>query len=71
MFDKELTMKATNYEEGRQTPKSLVGLRHVGLSAQNPAALADFYHVVLGLDIVPTDTGDTQVGTTLVRTASQ
>ena len=49
-------MKVTNYEEGRQTPKGLIGLRHVGLSAQNPAALADFYHVVLGLNIVPTDT---------------
>ena len=34
----------------------LVGVRHVGLSAQNPAALAGFYHDVLGLDIVPTDT---------------
>ena len=34
----------------------LIGVRHVGLSAQNPAALADFYHDVLGLDIVSTDT---------------
>jgi catechol-2,3-dioxygenase len=34
----------------------LIGVRHVGLSAQNPAVLAGFYHDVLGLDIVPTDT---------------
>jgi catechol 2,3-dioxygenase len=34
----------------------LIGVRHVGLSAQNPIGLADFYHDVLGLGIVPTDT---------------
>jgi catechol-2,3-dioxygenase len=39
----------------RKMPQ-LIGVRHVGLSAQNPAALADFYHDVLGLDIVSTDT---------------
>ena len=49
-------MKITNYEKEGRRPKSLIGLRHVGLSAQNPAVLADFYHVVLGLDIVSTDT---------------
>jgi catechol-2,3-dioxygenase len=36
----------------------LIGVRHVGLSAQNPVVLADFYHDVLGLGIVPTDTAD-------------
>jgi len=49
-------MKITNYQKEGRRPKSLIGLRHVGLSAQNPAVLADFYHVVLGLDIVSTDT---------------
>ena len=34
----------------------VIGVRHVGLSAQNPAVLAEFYYDVLGLDIVSTDT---------------
>jgi catechol-2,3-dioxygenase len=34
----------------------LIGVRHVGLSARDPAALAEFYHDVLGLQVVPTDT---------------
>jgi catechol 2,3-dioxygenase-like lactoylglutathione lyase family enzyme len=34
----------------------VIGVRHVGLSAQNPAVLADFYHDVLALEIVSTDT---------------
>ena len=34
----------------------VIGVRHVGLSAQNPAVLADFYHDVLALKIVSTDT---------------
>jgi catechol-2,3-dioxygenase len=37
------------------TPR-VVGVRHVGLSARDPAALAEFYRDVLGLQVVPTDT---------------
>ena len=38
-----------------ETPQ-VIGVRHVGLSARDPAALAAFYHDVLGLQVVPTDT---------------
>jgi catechol-2,3-dioxygenase len=34
----------------------VIGVRHVGLSARDPAALAAFYRDVLGLQVVPTDT---------------
>ena len=37
------------------TPR-VVGVRHVGLSARDPAALAEFYRELLGLQVVPTDT---------------
>jgi catechol-2,3-dioxygenase len=40
---------------GRGTPQ-VIGVRHVGLRARDPAALAAFYHDVLGLQVVPTDT---------------
>ena len=39
----------------QETPQ-LIGVRHVGLSARDPAALAEFYRDVLGLQVVPTDT---------------
>ena len=39
----------------RETPQ-VIGVRHVGLSARDPAALAAFYQDVLGLQTVPTDT---------------
>jgi catechol-2,3-dioxygenase len=39
----------------RETPQ-VIGVRHVGLSARDPAALAVFYQDVLGLQVVPTDT---------------
>ena len=39
----------------RETPQ-VIGVRHVGLSARDPAALAEFYQDVLGLQVVPTDT---------------
>ena len=39
----------------KRTPQ-LIGVRHVGLSARDPAALAAFYRDVLGLQVVPTDT---------------
>ena len=34
----------------------VIGVRHVGLSARDPAALALFYRDVLGLQVIPTDT---------------
>jgi catechol-2,3-dioxygenase len=36
----------------------VIGLRHVGLSARDPAALAEFYRDVLFLHVVPTSTSD-------------
>jgi catechol-2,3-dioxygenase len=39
----------------RETPQ-VIGVRHVGLSARDPTALAEFYRDVLGLRIVPVDT---------------
>ena len=39
----------------KRTPQ-VIGVRHVGLSARDPAALAEFYQDVLGLQVVPTDT---------------
>ncbi len=39
----------------QETPQ-VIGVRHVGLSARDPAALAEFYRDVLGLQVVPTDT---------------
>ena len=38
----------------RETPQ-VIGVRHVGLSARDPAALAEFYRDVLGLQTVPVD----------------
>jgi catechol 2,3-dioxygenase-like lactoylglutathione lyase family enzyme len=40
-----------------ETPQ-VIGVGHVALSARDPAALADFYCDVLGLQVVPTDTSD-------------
>lgn len=40
----------------KQARPRVVGVRHVGLSAQNPSVLAEFYHDVLGLAAVATDT---------------
>ena len=39
----------------QETPQ-VIGVRHVGLSARDPAALAEFYTDVLGLQVVPVDT---------------
>jgi catechol-2,3-dioxygenase len=38
----------------RDVPQ-LIGVGHVGLSARDPAALAEFYRDVLGLQVVPVD----------------
>jgi catechol-2,3-dioxygenase len=40
----------------QQDMPQVIGVRHVGLSARDPAALAEFYRDVLGLQVVPTDT---------------
>ena len=40
----------------QQESPQVIGVRHVGLSARDPAALAAFYRDVLGLQVVPTDT---------------
>ena len=39
----------------------VIGVHHVGLSARDPAALAAFYHDVLGLEVVGGSTADTPV----------
>ena len=44
----------------QETPQ-LIGVRHVGLSARDPAALAEFYHDVLGLQVVGGSAADTSV----------
>jgi catechol 2,3-dioxygenase-like lactoylglutathione lyase family enzyme len=36
----------------------VIGVHHVGLSARDPAALAEFYHDVLGLEVVGGSTSD-------------
>ena len=40
----------------KQDVPQMLGVRHVGLSARDPAALAEFYRDVLGLQVVATDT---------------
>ena len=40
----------------QQDRPQVIGVRHVGLGARDPAALAEFYREVLGLQAVPTDT---------------
>jgi len=40
----------------KQHSPQVIGVRHVGLGARDPAALAEFYRDVLGLQVVPTDT---------------
>ncbi|MCF6114995.1 VOC family protein [Mesorhizobium muleiense] len=42
----------TEDKTGRATAPRIVGLRHVGMVAENPAALARFYEDVLGLQVV-------------------
>jgi catechol-2,3-dioxygenase len=39
----------------QKTTPQVIGVRHVGLGARDPAALAAFYRDVLGLQVVPTD----------------
>jgi catechol-2,3-dioxygenase len=43
----------------QQEMPQVIGVRHVGLSARDPAALAEFYRDVLGLQVVGGSTADT------------
>jgi catechol-2,3-dioxygenase len=40
----------------QQATPQVIGVGHVALSARDPAALAEFYQDVLGLQVVPTET---------------
>ena len=42
-----------------QETTHVIGVHHVGISARDPAALAAFYHDVLGLHVVGGSTADT------------
>jgi catechol-2,3-dioxygenase len=42
----------------QETPR-VIGVRHVGLSARDPAVLAEFYRDVLGLQVVGGSTAET------------
>jgi catechol-2,3-dioxygenase len=60
---KEMTMS-------KQETTHVIGVHHVGLSASDPAALAAFYHDVLGLQVVGGSTADTSALDTPVFGAS-
>jgi len=49
---------------GRQAGRQDSGIRHVGLRATNPAASAEFYRDVLGMEIVGGSTSDHPLGAT-------
>src|SRR5262245_3288411 len=57
-----LTYRSRTFAKGKgeimsqQEMPQVIGVRHVGRSARGPTALAAFYHDVLGLQVVPTDT---------------
>jgi catechol-2,3-dioxygenase len=42
-----------------------IGVRHVGLAAKNPAALATFYRDVMGMTVVGESPADSPLGATL------
>ena len=48
---------------------SFLGVRHVGLAAKNPAALATFYREVMGMRVVGESPADSPFGTTLFLSA--
>jgi len=49
---------------GRSTAPRIVGLRHVGMVAENPAALARFYQDTLGIQVVGGSSEDDPFGAT-------
>jgi catechol-2,3-dioxygenase len=60
---KEMTM-------AKQETTHVMGVHHVGLSARDPAALAAFYHDVLGLQMVGGSTADAVFGATAFLTSN-
>jgi catechol-2,3-dioxygenase len=56
----ETTMRSEAKEMimSKQETTHVIGVHHVGLSARDPAALAAFYHEVLGLHVVGGSTAD-------------
>jgi catechol-2,3-dioxygenase len=56
----ETTMRsnAKDLTMSKQETTHVIGVCHVGLSARDPAALAEFYHDVLGLQVVGGSTAD-------------
>lgn len=48
---------------------SFLGVRHVGLAAKNPAALATFYREVMGMRVVGESPADSLFGATLFLSA--
>src|SRR6516164_1480162 len=56
----ETTMRSEVKEMNvsKQETPHVIGVHHVGLSARDPAALAAFYHDVLGLQVVGGSTAD-------------
>jgi catechol-2,3-dioxygenase len=48
---------------------SFIGVRHVGLAARNPAALAEFYRNVMGMTVVGESPADTPFGASLFLSA--
>ena len=57
---KEMTMS-------KQETAHVIGVHHVGLSARDPAALAAFYHDVLGLQVVGGSADTSAFGATAFR----
>jgi len=52
-----------------QDPPQVIGVRHVGLGARDPGALAEFYCNVLGLQVVGGSAGDSAFGATAFLTS--
>ena len=49
---------------------SFIGVRHVGLAAKNPAALATFYRDVMGMTVMGESPADSPFGATLFLSAN-
>ena len=54
-----MSSEAIEMTMSKQETTHVIGVHHVGLSARDPAALAAFYHDVLGLQVVGGSTPDT------------
>lgn len=63
-------LEVVNDRKGRrEAMSSFIGVRHVGLAAKNPAALAEFYRKVMGMTVVGESSADAFFGTTLFLSA--